>query len=307
MGQATLDQVIYPTEIETLKLIPSSVDLTGAEIELVGMENREKRLQAVLESVQDDYEFILIDCPPSLGLLTLNALAVCQSVLIPNDGGLGITLSEDDLGLYDLLMGQATLDQVTYPTEIETLKLIPSSVDLTGAEIELVSMENREKRLQAVLESAQDDYEFILIDCPPSLGLLTLNALAVCQSVLIPMQCEYYALQGLSHLLKTLKLVKRSLNPDLRVEGILLTMFDGRTLLAGQVRDQVKKYFKEFLIETIIPRNVRLSEAPSHGKPVVLYAGRSRGADAYIELAKEIIARSRNENLETTPIGESVA
>lgn len=217
--------------------------------------------------------------------------------------GLGISLAEDSLGLYDLLMGEATLDQVTYPTEIETLKLIPSSVDLTGAEIELVGMENRETRLKKVLEGAEDEYEFVLIDCPPSLGLLTLNALAFCQSVLIPMQCEYYALQGLSHLLKTLKLVKRSLNPDLRVEGILLTMFDGRTLLAGQVRDQVKKYFKEFLVETIIPRNIRLSEAPSHGKPVVLYAGRSRGADAYIELAKEIISRSRSENLEPVPMG----
>ncbi len=221
--------------------------------------------------------------------------------------GLGITLSEEGLGLYDLLMGEATLNQVTYATEIETLKLIPSSVDLTGAEIELVGMENREKRLKTVLQGVEDEYEFILIDCPPSLGLLTLNALAVCQSVLIPMQCEYYALQGLSHLLKTLKLVKRSLNPDLRVEGILLTMFDSRTLLAGQVRDQVKKYFKDFLVKTIIPRNVRLSEAPSHGKPVVLYASRSRGADSYIELAKEIISHSRTETFETTPMGEPVA
>jgi chromosome partitioning protein len=221
--------------------------------------------------------------------------------------GLGVTLPEEGLGLYDLLMGQATLEQVTYPTEIETLKLIPSSVDLTGAEIELVGLEDREKRLKMVLQRAEEDYEFILIDCPPSLGLLTLNALAVCQSVLIPMQCEYYALQGLSHLLKTLKLVKRSLNPDLRVEGILLTMFDGRTLLAGQVRDQVRKYFKDFLVETIIPRNVRLSEAPSHGKPVVLYASRSRGADSYVELAKEIISRTRSENLEPASVNGSVA
>jgi len=218
--------------------------------------------------------------------------------------GLGITLHDEGLGLYDLLMGEATLYQATYATEIETLKLIPSSVDLTGAEIELVGMENREKRLKTVLQGVEDEYEFVLIDCPPSLGLLTLNALAVCQSVLIPMQCEYYALQGLSHLLKTLKLVKRSLNPDLRVEGILLTMFDGRTLLAAQVRDQVKKYFKDFLVETIIPRNVRLSEAPSHGKPVVLYASRSRGADSYIELAREIVSRSRTGTLEPTSMGE---
>lgn len=221
--------------------------------------------------------------------------------------GLGITLDDDALGLYDLLMGEATLEQVTYSTEIETLKIIPSSVDLTGAEIELVSFENREKRLKTVLNGAEEDYEFILIDCPPSLGLLTLNALTVCQSVLIPMQCEYYALQGLSHLLKTLKLVKRSLNPDLKVEGILLTMYDGRTLLAGQVRDQVKKYFQEFLVETIIPRNVRLSEAPSHGKPVVLYASRSRGADSYVELAKEIISRTRNNGIRKDSRDECVA
>jgi len=249
----------------------------------------------------------------AINLAACIALAGKKVLLIDVDpqanasSGLGITLSEEGLGLYDLLMGEATLDQVIYATEIETLKLIPSSVDLTGAEIELVGMENREKRLQTVLKGVEDEYEFVLIDCPPSLGLLTLNALAVCQSVLIPMQCEYYALQGLSHLLKTLKLVKRSLNPDLRVEGILLTMFDGRTLLAGQVRDQVRKYFKDFLIETIIPRNVRLSEAPSHGKPVVLYASRSRGADSYIELAKEIISRSKTGTLEPTVVGGPAA
>ncbi|GJL78829.1 MAG: sporulation initiation inhibitor protein Soj [Nitrospinaceae bacterium] len=221
--------------------------------------------------------------------------------------GLGINLPNEASGLYDLLLGEASLEQVTYSTEIETLKIIPSSVDLTGAEIELVSHEDREKRLKAVLQGAEDEYEFILIDCPPSLGLLTLNALAVCHSVLIPMQCEYYALQGLSHLLKTLKLVKRSLNPDLKVEGILLTMYDGRTLLAGQVRDQVKKYFKDYMVDTIIPRNIRLSEAPSHGKPVVLYASRSRGADSYVELAKEIIARARNDMLQKESRGECVA
>ena len=220
--------------------------------------------------------------------------------------GLGISLPEDAANLYDLLMGEATLDQVTYPTEIDTLKIVPSSVDLSGAEIELVPLEDRERRLKAVLHGVEEKYEFIVVDCPPSLGLLTLNALVLCQSVLIPMQCEYYALQGLSHLLKTLKLVKGSLNPELKVEGILLTMYDGRTLLAGQVRDQVKKYFQEFLVETIIPRNIRLSEAPSHGKPVILYANRSRGADSYVELAQEIIARARNEAQEQDAPGEVV-
>ncbi len=208
--------------------------------------------------------------------------------------GLGVTLTEGQKGLYELLMGDAALNEVTYSTEIETLKLVPSCVDLTGAEIELVGHESRERRLQSVLAGALDEYDFVVIDCPPSLGLLTLNAFTVCQSVLIPMQCEYYALQGLGHLLKTLKLVKRSLNPELRVEGILLTMYDGRTLLAAQVKDQVQKYFREFLMETVIPRNIRLSEAPSHGKPVVLYANRSKGADSYVELAQEIISNSKN-------------
>ncbi|PIQ96636.1 MAG: chromosome partitioning protein [Nitrospinae bacterium CG11_big_fil_rev_8_21_14_0_20_56_8] len=208
--------------------------------------------------------------------------------------GLGIILDSNHKGVYELILGEATLEEVTYPTEIETLKIVPSCVDLTGAEIELVNREQREHRLKSVLNGVETEYEFVVIDCPPSLGLLTLNALAASQSVLIPMQCEYYALQGLSHLLKTLKLVKHSLNPHLKVEGILLTMYDARTLLATQVRDQVKTYFKEFLLNTVIPRNVRLSEAPSHGKPIVLYAGRSKGADSYVELAKELIARSRN-------------
>ena len=148
--------------------------------------------------------------------------------------------------------------------------------------------------LSGVLNGINIEYEFVIIDCPPSLGLLTLNALTASQSVLIPMQCEYYALQGLNHLLKTLKRVKKSINPYLKVEGILLTMYDSRTLLAAQVEDQVKKYFNEFLMKTIIPRNIRLSEAPSHGKPIVLYASRSKGSDSYVELAQEIIQRTKS-------------
>jgi len=205
----------------------------------------------------------------------------------------GLGIDGNSLGVYELLMGEASQAEVICSTAIETLKIIPSRVDLTGAEIELVSREKREKILKTALNGVIEEYEFVVIDCPPSLGLLTLNALAVSNSVLIPMQCEYYALQGLSHLLKTLKLVKKSINPNLKVEGILLTMMDSRTLLATQVKDQVQKYFSDFLLKTIIPRNVRLSEAPSHGKPIMLYAGRSRGADAYVELAKEIILRSK--------------
>jgi len=207
----------------------------------------------------------------------------------------GLGVEEASKGVYELLTGEASIKEVTCSTEIETLKIIPSRVDLTGAEIELVSRKSRETVLKDMLTQI-DEYEFVVIDCPPSLGLLTLNALAVSNSVLIPMQCEYYALQGLSHLLKTLKLIKKSINPELKVEGILLTMFDSRTLLAAQVKDQVQKYFSDFLLKTVIPRNVRLSEAPSHGKPIMLYAGSSRGADSYVELAKEIITRSKTDS-----------
>ena len=209
--------------------------------------------------------------------------------------GLGVNLRENQKGIYELLAGNASLDQVIYPTEIDTLKIIPSSVDLAGAEIELVGRDHREKILSMALNGVNPEYEFIVIDCPPSLGLLTLNALTVSQSVLIPMQCEYYALQGLSHLLKTLQRIKKSINPNLKVEGILLTMYDSRTLLTSQVENQVKKYFSEFLMKTIIPRNIRLSEAPSHGKPIVLYANRSKGSDSYVELAQEVIQRTKGE------------
>ena len=209
--------------------------------------------------------------------------------------GLGVNLRGNQKGIYELLAGNASLDQVIYPTEIDTLKIIPSNVDLAGAEIELVGRDHREKILSMALNGVNAEYEFIVIDCPPSLGLLTLNALTVSQSVLIPMQCEYYALQGLSHLLKTLQRIKKSINPNLKVEGILLTMYDNRTLLTSQVENQVKKYFSEFLMKTIIPRNIRLSEAPSHGKPIVLYANRSKGSDSYVELAQEVIQRTKDE------------
>ena len=232
-----------------------------------------------------------INLSSSIALLGKKVLLIDMDPQANASSGLGI--EADSRGIYELLLGDASQEEVICCTEIETLKIIPSRVDLTGAEIELVSKESREKVLKSALNGVREEFEFVIIDCPPSLGLLTLNALAVSNSVLIPMQCEYYALQGLSHLLKTLKLIKKSINPDLKVEGILLTMFDSRTLLAAQVKDQVQKYFSDFMLKTIIPRNVRLSEAPSHGKPIVLYAGRSRGADSYVELAKEIISRSK--------------
>jgi chromosome partitioning protein len=234
-----------------------------------------------------------INLSASLALSGEKVLLIDMDPQANASSGLGV--DPESKGVYELLMGEVSQKEVIFPTKIETLKIIPSRVDLTGAEIELVNKDSREKILKSALSGVRKDFEFIVIDCPPSLGLLTLNALAVSTSVLIPMQCEYYALQGLSHLLKTLKLVKKSINPDLMVEGILLTMFDTRTLLASQVKDQVQKYFSDFLLKTVIPRNVRLSEAPSHGKPIILYAGRSRGSDSYVELAKEIVSRSRSD------------
>ena len=207
--------------------------------------------------------------------------------------GLGLFLNDSQMGIYDLLTGNADIGQVTHPTPIETLFVVPSTVDLAGAEIELVNLEHRETRLKAALSHLDPCYEFVIIDCPPSLGLLTLNALTASHSVLIPTQAEYYSMQGLGRFIQTIKMLKGSLNPELRIEGILLTMFDGRTSLAHQVREQIRKYFKNSLLGTIIPRNIRLSEAPSHGKPIFLYDNRSKGADAYIELAREIIARSK--------------
>ena len=169
------------------------------------------------------------------------------------------------------------------------LTLLPSDIDLVGAEIELVGLERREYRLRDALGAERDGEEFVIIDCPPSLGLLTINALAAADRMLVPLQCEFYALEGLAHLVKTVKLVRERLNPDLRMLGIVLTMFDGRTSLALQIRDEVYRYFPGDIFETVIPRNIRLSEAPSHGRPVMFHDVRSSGAIAYLELAKEIL------------------
>ena len=248
----------------------------------------------------------------AINLSACLALSGRKTLLVDMDpqsnatSGLGLSLSENQEGVYELLMDGAVRQGVTYPTEIEALKIIPATVDLSGAEIELATVDNREKVLKSALNGADGEYDFVVIDCPPALGLLTLNALAASHSVLIPMQCEYYSLQGLSHLLKTLKLVKQSINPGLMVEGILLTMYDGRTTLAGQVQSQVRKYFKDYLMETVIPRNVRLSEAPSHGKPIMLYDQRSKGANAYVELAAEVVDKmQKSSRQQTTSVREA--
>lgn len=191
---------------------------------------------------------------------------------------------------YHVIVGGEALDAAIRDTAVPNLFLVPADIDLVGAEVELVGMPGREFKLREALRSCHRPFVYILLDCPPSLGLLTLNALTAAATALVPLQCEYYALEGLAQLLKTIKLVKERLNPQLEMEGIVLTMFDGRTSLAGQVRDEVHQFFKGQIFQTMIPRNVRLSEAPSYGKPVLLYDLRSTGALAYLELAKEVLA-----------------
>ena len=205
----------------------------------------------------------------------------------------GLGKAETDSNtVYEVLLGEAPAREAIVPTGFGSLDLMPTAIELAGAEIELVSVENRESLLKAALQELRDDYDYIFIDCPPSLSLLTLNALTAADSVLIPIQCEYYALEGVGQLVNTVKLMKKRLNPELRVEGILLTMYDARTNLCAQVVQEVRTHFREEAFETMIPRNVRLSEAPSYGLPIHLYDARCTGAQAYRELAGELIERN---------------
>ena len=205
--------------------------------------------------------------------------------------GLGRTVNERS-SIYDALMGRAQLKNCIQQTDIRKLQLIGSDIRLAGAEVELVSVNEREFYLKKLLGAIRDDYDYIFVDCPPSLSLLTLNALAAADSVLIPIQCEYYALEGVTSLMNTIGRVKKTMNPRLEIEGILLTMLDGRTNLGLQVVDQVKKHFRKEVFATTIPRNVRLGEAPSHGEPIHIYDPKSSGAQAYHALAKEVLARN---------------
>ncbi len=203
--------------------------------------------------------------------------------------GVGIEKADVDYCVYDVLVDDLEVKQVIKATNVENLQVIPATIQLAGAEIELVSTISREVRLKRALEEVKDNYDYILIDCPPSLGLLTINALTASDAVLIPVQCEYYALEGLSQLLNTVRLVQKHLNHELAIEGVLLTMLDARTNLGLQVIEEVKKYFQDKVYKTIIPRNIRLSEAPSHGEPIIIYDPKSRGAEVYLELAKEVV------------------
>lgn len=206
--------------------------------------------------------------------------------------GLGVPRRRLKVCIYDLLMNGLEPQKIITQTKISHLHLLPATIQLAGAEVELASRDGRESALRNGLLPIRNSYEYILIDCPPSLGLLTLNALVAADSVLVPMQCEYYALEGLSQLMDTLALVRRRLNRNLALEGIVFTMFDGRTNLNIQVVDEVKKHFRKEVFRTIIPRNIRLSEAPSHGKPIMLYDPRSKGAEVYQELAREVLKRA---------------
>ena len=207
--------------------------------------------------------------------------------------GLGIDSRNLDVSIYEVLTNGVSVEDAIVQTNMPNLKILPSHINLVGAEIEMVNRTERELVLKHILDKIKNDYQFIIIDCPPSLGLLTLNALTAADSVLIPVQCEYYALEGLGQLLNTISIVRYRLNQRLTIEGVLLTMFDSRLRLSNQVVEEVKKHFEDKVFNTIITRNVRLSEAPSHGKPAILYDAFSSGAKNYIDLSKEVIERNR--------------
>lgn len=223
---------------------------------------------------------LLIDCDPQA-----NA-----------SSGLGVQRDDDRHSIYDILAGESPAEQAILPTEVDHLYLLPGSKNLTGINIELATAEDRALRLRRALEPIESSYDLILLDCPPALDLLTLNVLCAAQTLIVPLQAEYFALEGISELVSTLERVRAAYNPSLTIEGVLLTMYDDRTNLAQQVTETLREYFREILYRTVIPRNVRLAEAPSHGKPVALYDPRSRGTEAYFEMTGEFLARNQIES-----------
>lgn len=233
-----------------------------------------------------------INLSAALALEGLNVLLIDCDPQANSSGGYGLGREEDRRSSYEVLMGEATIEEVAAATEIKTLKLVPSHKNLTGANVELIQMERRAYRLREAIEKVKFLYDFIILDCPPALDLLTLNSLVAADKLLVPMQAEYFALEGISELVHTLNRVRESLNKDLEIEGVLLTMYDDRTNLAQQVTQNLKDFFKDKLLKTVIPRNVRLAEAPSYGKPVMLYDPKSKGAEAYGDLAIEILERN---------------
>lgn len=229
----------------------------------------------------------------SLATLEKKVLLVDADPQANASSGLGLDIAEVDGSIYNCIIDHADVREAIYTTDIEGLDIIPSHIDLVGAEIEMLNLPNREKVLANLLAPLKEEYDYILIDCSPSLGLITVNALTAADSVIIPVQCEYFALEGISKLLNTIKIIKSKLNPSLEIEGFLLTMYDSRLRLANQIYDEVKRHFQELVFNTVIQRNVKLSEAPSHGIPAILYDADSTGAKNHLALAKEIIEKNK--------------
>ena len=234
-----------------------------------------------------------INLGASLAALDKKVLIVDADPQANASSGLGIDVRKLTKSIYECIIENAEPGEAVLPTEVPNLSIIPSHIDLVGAEIEMLSFQNREKVLKELLNKVKDQYDYLLIDCSPSLGLITVNALTAADSVIIPVQCEYFALEGISKLLNTIKIIKSKLNPELEIEGFLLTMYDSRLRLANQIYEEVKKHFGEMVFNTVIQRNIKLSEAPSYGQPVLLYDADSKGSLNHIQLAKELIAKNK--------------
>ena len=228
----------------------------------------------------------------SLATLEKRVLLVDADSQANASSGLGVDVKEVESSIYDCLINEVDVREAIYETDVPGLDVIPSHIDLVGAEIEMLNLPNREQVMRRVLRPLLSDYDYILIDCSPSLGLITVNALTAAHSVIIPVQCEYFALEGISKLLNTISIIKQKLNPSLQIEGFLLTMYDSRLRLANQIKDEVQRHFQELVFKTLIYRNVKLSEAPSHGMPAILYDADSVGARNHLALAQEIIEKS---------------
>ena len=241
-----------------------------------------------------------INLAASLAVLEYKILIIDADPQANATSGVGFDVRNVKTSIYECIVDDLDPRKIILNTDINGLDLIPSHIDLVGAEIEMLNLPNREKVLKYIIEKIRDDYDFIFIDCSPSLGLITVNSLTAADSIIIPVQCEYFALEGLGKLLNTVKIIQTRLNPELEIEGFLLTMFDSRLNLANQVHEEVKKHFQEMVFETVIQRNIKLSEAPSYGKPVILYDANSKGSQSYMDLAREIL-----QNNEMTKIRNS--